>query len=235
MPDQQFTGDKKVPLRSPLAAPEKRIVQWLTPRFPRFLETNHLTMMTVAWSAGLIAAGYLAARSNVQWLWLSSAMLFLQWFTDSLDGSIGRYRNTGLRKWGFYMDHFLDYVFMACVFTHYAFLVDHKTVVLLFVWALVYGGMEANSWLEYGATGQFKITYLGAGPTEVRLLFICINTGIIYGGIDWFRKALPWALGVVSVMLVFIVWRNSRRLWAIDMADKAADETVSKTATNVEQ
>jgi len=64
----------------------------------------------------------------------------------------------------------------------------------------------------------------------VRLLFVCINAGIMYGGIGWFEKALPWAVGVVCVMLVFVVWRNGLRIWSIDMADKAAEAAAAKEA-----
>jgi len=219
--DENFTGDRKAPMRSPLAAAEKRLIQAWTPRFPGWLEGYHLTMCTTVWSAGLVLAGAMAPR-NPHWLWLSSLMLVLQWFTDSFDGALGRRRDTGIPKWGFYMDHFLDYVFMACVFTHYAFLVNHDTRILLFVLALAYGGFEANSWLEFGATGQFRITYLGAGPTEVRVLFILVNAAIVCCGTAWLEAAVPWVLGVGVLMLVVVVSRTARRVWAIDMADKAA-------------
>ncbi len=46
----------------------------------------------------------------------------LQWFTDSFDGALGRHRDTGIPRWGFYMDHFLDFVFMCPVFIGWSFL-----------------------------------------------------------------------------------------------------------------
>lgn len=82
-----------------------------------------MTLMTIPLSIGLIVFGYLA-RSNFSWLWLSSLMLFLQWFTDSFDGALGRFRDTGIPKWGFFMDHFLDFVFMSSIFIGYSFLVE---------------------------------------------------------------------------------------------------------------
>ena len=118
---QHFKGDQKVPLRSPLAAGERRIIQYLVPRLPGWIEGYQLTLTTILWSAGVLAAGYLARR-NLNWLWLASAMLFMQWFTDSLDGALGKYRDFGIPKWGYYMDHLLDYLFMAAALGGYALL-----------------------------------------------------------------------------------------------------------------
>lgn len=69
-----FQGDKKLPLRSPLAKAERRLIDFLTPRFPRWIEGYHLTLLTIPWSAGLILSGYLA-RWSLHWLWLASLML----------------------------------------------------------------------------------------------------------------------------------------------------------------
>ncbi|MCK5801760.1 MAG: hypothetical protein KAI66_02960 [Lentisphaeria bacterium] len=219
---QRFTGDKHAPMKSPLAGPETRLINAWTPRFPRWIETYHLTMMTVAWSLLLLLAGWLAARTGCRhWLWLSSVMLALQWFTDAFDGSIGRYRDTGLRRWGFYMDHFLDYIFMACVFGHYAFLLPPPSASLVLVMVPVYGAFEVNSWLEYGATGEFHITYGGVGPTELRLVFILLNTVIIFAGTAWIAPVLPWALGASLAMLPVLVFKTQRKIWAMDMREKA--------------
>ena len=179
--------------------------------------------MMLPWSAGVLLAGWLA-RTNVHWLWLSTAMLALQWFTDSFDGKLGKLRRLGIRRWGYFMDHFLDYVFMACVMGHYAFLVEAPTSTWFLVLVPLYGGYEVVSWLEYGATGTFRITYLFVGPTEVRLFFAAVNTGIIFGGTAWLAPVMPIAIGVLAIGLVVIVYTTQRRIWAIDMEERADDE-----------
>lgn len=221
MPEQAFGGDKKAPMRSPLAAVEKRFIEANWGRFPSWIEGYHLTMMTVAWTLGLIGFGWLG-RGQVHWLWGSSLMLFLQWFTDSFDGALGRNRGTGLIRWGFYMDHFLDFMFMSAIFIGYTFLVPHAAQVWLFIFMLVYGAMMVHSFLTFGATNEFQITYLGTGPTEIRLFFITINTAIIFGGTGWFVAALPWVVGMCFAALCLMVYQAHRRIWAIDMANKAA-------------
>jgi len=112
MAEKPFHGDKKLPMKSLLARAERKLIDAYTPRFPKWIEGYHLTLMTIPWSAGLILFGRLA-KSSPHYLWASSLMLLLQWFTDSFDGALGRHRDTGIPKWGYYMDHLLDFVFMS--------------------------------------------------------------------------------------------------------------------------
>ena len=214
-----FKGDKKLPLRSPLARIERRFIDAWTPRFPRWIEGYHLTLTTILWSAGLILSGYLA-RGNLHWLWLASAMLFLQWFTDSFDGALGRYRDTGIPKWGYYMDHFLDFVFMASALAGYALLVDglHRTLLLVLI--PIFGAFMVNSYLSFAATSEFKITFLGAGPTELRLALIVLNTALISFGTAWLKAALPFVPPVAMLVVAVVVCRTQKYIWRIDMEDK---------------
>src|SRR3989344_516396 len=93
---------------------------WALPKIPIWLGSHHLTLMTLIWSGLIVLSGFLAMRS-LHWFWLSSVCILLQWVTDVLDGSIGRKRNTGLIRWGFYMDHFLDYIFLCSILASYIF------------------------------------------------------------------------------------------------------------------
>lgn len=217
---QEFHGDKKLPLKSPLAKVERRFIDYWTPRFPRWIEGYHLTLMTVLWSAGLIGFGYLA-RSSLHWLWLSSVMLFLQWFTDSFDGSLGRYRDTGIPKWGYHMDHFLDFVFMCSALVGYALLFDGPSRTLFLVLVPVFGALMVNSYLSFAATNEFKITFLGLGPTEIRLTLILLNTAIIVCGVRFVEKALPFVWPVGLIVLAVVVYRTQKYVWRIDMNDKS--------------
>lgn len=227
MSEKEFKGDKKAPMRSPLAKAEKRLIDALTPHFPQWIQSYQLTLLTLPESLGLILFGYLAAAHDVRWLWGSSVMLFLQWFTDSFDGSLGRYREMGLAKWGFHMDHFLDFFFMPCIFIGYVFLMAEPLgVYLLLALGFIYAMLMVNSFLDFGATGNFKITYLGTGPTEVRLYFIILNVFLILHGPAWFEAALPYALGLSVSALVFVVHRTQKRIWDVDMRIKRESDAV---------
>ncbi len=88
------------------------------PKIPQPILSHHLTAVTLIWSAGTILFGYLAIDDRV-WLHGMSVMVVGQWLTDSLDGTLGKYRKQGLVKWGFYMDHLLDFVFAGSIVIAY--------------------------------------------------------------------------------------------------------------------
>ena len=220
MPTEAFRGDKKAG-QSLLGPVERRFIDFLTPRFPRFVEGWHLTLVTLVWSALTIVFGWLAADDDA-WLWAMSAVVVGQWFTDSFDGSLGKHRKRGLIKWGFFMDHLLDFVFMCSILIAWAFLLDGWDERLMLWLVPVYGTFMVSSFLGYGATQEFKITFLGIGPTETRIGFVGLNTALIVWGTGWLEQALPWVLVGSLVLLVFIVSRSSTYIWRMDMAEKAA-------------
>src|SRR5262245_17890441 len=102
--------------RSILSRWDHRFIDWLAPRVPAWISSRQLTLLTAVWS-GLVWFGCYLASANRQWLWLSTAAIAAQYLTDALDGKIGKLRNDGFVRWGHYMDHLLDYVFMAAIFS----------------------------------------------------------------------------------------------------------------------
>jgi len=219
MEQETFAGDKKLPMTSLLARPERRFIDYFVPRVPRFIEGYHLTLMTIVWSAGMILFGWLA-RADIRWLGGSCVMLFLQWFTDSFDGALGRYRDTGIPKWGYYMDHFLDYIFMCAILVGYSFILRPASRHLLFLVLPVYGAFMVSAYLSFAVTNQFKITYLGLGPTELRIILILLNVVIMIFGVRVLESALPWLLGVFTLGLFVIVYRTQRYIWNREREEK---------------
>ncbi len=219
MEKETFNGDKKIPMKSLLAKYERSFIDSNIAKFPGWIQGYHLTLMTIPLTAGLIIFGYLA-KSNLNWLWLSSLVLFLQWFTDSFDGALGRHRNTGIPKWGFYMDHFLDFAFMSSVFLGYSFLFEGLNKVLVFFWVPAFGCFMVSSFLAFGATGEFKITYLRTGPTELRLCFIVLNCLITIFGTGFLEKTLIYIFLTFIAALCVVIYRTQKYIWKIDMQNK---------------
>ena len=202
-----------------LSPVERRLAAFVVPRIPRWLETYHLTLLTGVWCGGLVLFGYLAA-ADVRWLWASSLMVVLHYFTDFFDGKVGKYRDTGLVTWGFYMDHVFDYVFLCALAIGYGFLLPATSHLhLLFILA-VYGGFMVNSFLAFSATDRFEISHAWLGPTEFRIAIIVINSLLIQFGTRRMEAALPWVAGGALVMLVLLVYRTQAHLWRQDMAAK---------------
>lgn len=219
MSGQKFAGDKKVKLVSPTARMERQFIDANIHRVPQWIQSWHLTLLTIPWSACLILLGW-RAEDNLHWLWGSSLIMVLQWLTDSFDGSVGRARESGLVKWGFHMDHLLDFIFMSLAFVGYVFIVSEPTRYWLFVLMLVFGTFMVNAFLSFAATNKFKITYLGVGPTETRLLFIILNTAVIFVGPKVIEKGIPYFTMVIFLMLTVVVFQTQKQIWSIDMQAK---------------
>ena len=219
MTDKAFTGDKKLPMRSLLARYERKLIDSSVSRFPSWLQDYHLTLMTVLWSAGVIFFGYLA-RGNIHWLWASSAMLFMQWFTDSFDGALGRHRDTGIPKWGYYMDHFLDFVFMCSILIGYSFLFQGFDKEIIYLLVPIFGCFMVSSYLAFGATAELKITYIGMGPTEIRICFAILNCFLIWLGTAWMQKVLVYVLIVSLAFLCVVIYRTQKYIWGVDKSNR---------------
>ena len=218
MTQVQFGGDKKTG-KWIFANLERRMVTWLVPKVPSWLETYHLTMLTLVWSIGIVVASLLA-RQNLHWLWLVSGLIALQYLSDVLDGAVGRYRDTGLIKWGFYMDHFLDFLFFASIMVGYSLALPHIAAYWFFALLVVGGAFMVNSFLFFAATNEFRISNLGIGPTEMRLFFVVSNAVMVFFGTAWLPIALPVILGILTIALAWSVSRSHRHIWGIDMESK---------------
>ncbi|HPO36868.1 MAG TPA: hypothetical protein PLU38_08795 [Kiritimatiellia bacterium] len=213
-----FKGDVKFG-QSMLHAQEEWLKQRLLPLVPRRVETYHLTLTTVAWSLLIILFSFFA-RFHPAWLWGVSLMIVMQYLTDLLDGAVGRLRNTGLVKWGYYMDHFLDFVFLCAILIGYAILLPHAYRTDLFFIMALFAGFMVNSFLSFACTSRFQIAYMGIGPTEIRLVFIAVNTLIIFFGKTHMVKVLPYILTLSVFGLFVTVYRTSKELWRLDMHAK---------------
>ncbi|MBA3714459.1 MAG: hypothetical protein H0W76_18700 [Pyrinomonadaceae bacterium] len=211
---QQFAGASKA--GSSLISPfEQRIEGTVVPKIPPWLETHHLTMLTVVWCALILAFSYLA-RGERRWLWGVSMMIVCQYVTDFLDGKVGKYRNTGLVKWGFYMDHLLDYVFLCSVVIGYALILPESSGYHLLLILAIYGGYMVNSFLAFAATEKFHISHLKLGPTEFRVALVIINTLLILYGTARMVKVLPFVAAGSLLGLVVLVYRTQKEIWKID-------------------
>lgn len=222
MQKKEFAGDQKAGI-SILYNFEIKFVEKTIHFIPKWLETYHLTMMTLIWSGLVVLSGYLA-KNNPKWLWLVSLMVFMQYITDLFDGKVGKLRKTGLIKWGYFMDHFLDYIFLSSVLFVYFLLIPEDMKPYIFAIAIISIGFMTNSYMNFSVTNKFKIAHFGIGITEYRLLFILINTFTIIFGIKFLLTILPWFTMISSLALCFVVYRSHKEIWKIDMDQKESSK-----------
>lgn len=218
MVDNKFTrnsdGDKSV-----FSDYEKKFVDKYAPKIPKILETNRLTYLSLVWTFCILLFGYLG-RNNLQWFWLVSLMIVFHYLTDMFDGAVGRYRETGLIRWGYYMDHMLDFIYLNSIFVSYAFIFSKDSHVLILAAMAIFSAFFVNSHLSFSATDEFKITYLKVGPTEIQLGFVIVNTIIIFTGTLFIEKFLPFFVVSSLIALFGFIGKTQGRIWEIDMKNK---------------
>jgi phosphatidylglycerophosphate synthase len=201
---------------------ERRLAKFVPPRVPRWLETYHLTLLTPVWAILIVAFSYLAAR-DLRWLWMVNLMIVFHYFTDHFDGKLGKFRDTGLRKWGFYMDHLFDYGFLCSILIGYSFLLPQRAIFIMMLVLCVFSSFMFHTFLMLAATEEFKVSFSRFGPTELRIALIIINALLVRFGTRGLTGALPWVAGYGTVAPVLLAYRAQKRLWQSDMLAKQAD------------
>ena len=198
---------------------QKIFVKWMVPRVPKFIETYHLTLLTIPLSILIIFIGKWSKANNYLML-IHGLIILTQYISDILDGSVGRYRNTGLVRWGFFMDHFLDFVFANSIVLSYALAFSvsiEMTAVLLFITS----GFFMHEFLIGNIKGIVNVTgYYGIGPTEARLGAILFDIVIALSGFYPSPLLVFIFTSLACLVLLFLTVRTQKSLWAQDMASK---------------
>jgi archaetidylinositol phosphate synthase len=155
------------------ATVEKRLLVWLAARMPNAVSPDHLTALALV-SQILAGAAYAQSSRDGRFLWLVNCFLLLNWFGDSLDGTLARIRNQQRPRYGFYVDHMADafgalalMAGIACSgYLHW----EIAAGMLLCFYAL-----SIESYLATYTTGRFHLSHGIFGPTEIRILLIVGN------------------------------------------------------------
>jgi archaetidylinositol phosphate synthase len=154
--------------KSVLSAAEKRALVWLARRLPHRINSDHLSAIGLL---SMLGAGVaFASFSYSPWaVWALIACLAANWFGDSLDGTVARVRGHQRPRYGFYVDHFIDLAGSAGLLAGLAvsgLMNPLLAVTLLSAYLLV----SAESYLATHAAGVFRMSFLGFGPTELRIV-----------------------------------------------------------------
>jgi archaetidylinositol phosphate synthase len=194
---------------SVLAAAEKRALIWMAERLPRRVNSDHLTALGALAMVG--AGGAFAAASRMP-LALALVPLFLaiNWFGDSLDGTVARVRNAQRPRYGFYLDHVVDIVNTTFLFGGLAL---SGLVSPWIAWALLvsYLLLSAESFLATHTLGVFRISFAGFGPTELRILLAVGSIAAMvkpmvqpFGLGPFYLFDVGGLIGVVGMVTVFL-------------------------------
>jgi archaetidylinositol phosphate synthase len=175
MPTTMVAGQHVREHQSMLARAEKRALVWMARRMPRRVSPDHLTLLGLL---SMLLAGlcFWAARFEPLALTGVIVALALNWFGDSLDGTLARVRQQQRPRYGFYVDHVIDIAGSFLVVGGLA-LSGYMNPLIAMGLLVAYLMVTAEVFLATHARAVFKLSFLGMGPTELRIV---LGIGVIH-------------------------------------------------------
>jgi archaetidylinositol phosphate synthase len=200
-----------------LARPEKRLMIWMAERLPRWINSDHLTVL--GFLAQIMAgASYAFARWNQYGLLGVIVFLVLNWLGDSLDGTLARVRQQQRPGYGFYVDHMVDSfgaLFLMGGLAVSGYMHPYLAIGLLIAFLL----LSIQSYLAAYTLGEFHLSFWKFGPTELRILLAVGNIAlffrpmVLHGRYRLFDVGGAIGLAGMTIMLIYFTAQNTYRLY----------------------
>jgi phosphatidylglycerophosphate synthase len=173
----------------------------------------------------MCAAGLAFAGIGATW-WSATPIaiaLLANWFGDSLDGTVARIRVQERPRYGFYVDHVIDLAGTAALLAGMGASGRMSPSIAVAVLA-AYFLVSAEAYLATYAAAVFRMSFVGIGPTELRIL---LAAGAFYAaGHHWIEVAgfhaqlldVSGLVAVAGLVVAFVVSaiRNTRALYVAE-------------------
>ncbi len=188
---------------------EKKALNWLAARMPIWVNSDHLTLLGFA-AQFMVGVSYALARGNKNWLWAATAFLAINWFGDSLDGTLARYRNRQRPRYGFYVDHVIDTfgsIFLCTGLALSGFMSPMAAMILL----VAFLALSIEVYLATYCLGQFKLGHFGMGPTEMRIILAIGNMALFtharvhFLGAEYLLFDLGGVIAATGMLIMLVV------------------------------
>lgn len=199
------------------------MLNWICARLPAWVTPDQLTLVGFV-GALIIAAGYILSWLSPVWLALSVVGYGVNWFGDSLDGSLARFRHIERPSYGYLVDHSVD-ALATSIFVGAIGLSPYMRFDVALLALIGYLLMAIHTFITARILGEFRLTYLAGGPTELRLILIAmtfampiIGPALLWG--TYFSAFDLFALTVASILVaLFIVQSFSTARQLSDRTD----------------
>jgi archaetidylinositol phosphate synthase len=206
-----------------LSSIEKKALLWLAQRLPAWVNSDHLTILGFVSLIGVGASYWYARRSSAALLWVI-VFFILNWFGDSLDGTLARVRKRQRPRYGFYVDHVLDACGSVFVFGGLAlsgYMSERIAVGLLVAYFL----LSIEVYLATYTVGKFHLSFAMFSPTELRLLLIAGNLALLVhpyaliAGKQYLLFDVGGAIGIAGIA-VATLWSIARHTCYLYRAER---------------
>jgi phosphatidylglycerophosphate synthase len=210
-----------------LAIPEKKTLHWLAERMPPGINSDHLTLLGLG-SMLLAGTSFWLAQWNKFALLMVVVALALNWFGDSLDGTLARVRNRQRPRYGYYVDHVIDLVGTTALLGGLALSGYMNPLIgigLLAAFSLV----EAEVFLATHVHQVFRLSIFRIGPTELRIVLATGTLFLLYKPWVYIAGHGPFMLfdiggiiGIAGLLSAFLYSsiRNTRALYIAEPLNK---------------
>ena len=167
---------------------ERPVLNFLAKHMPDWVNSDMLTVLGILGSALTLVSGIMAGRTGGPyrnpWILVLCLGFVINWFGDSLDGTLARYRHKERPNFGYFIDHSVDGFTAVCMFFGFGFAGMSSLLVAAFG-AIGYLLMMITVYLKTHVTGVFEMTTIKIGPTELRIL------AIIFSLVHYFLEPAP--------------------------------------------
>jgi len=200
-----------------LATAEKRSLMWMAERMPPWVNSDHLTILGFA---AQVATGACYALSvwDRRMLLAAIVCLAVNWFGDSLDGTLARVRQKQRPRYGFYVDHMLDSLGAVAMMGGLA-LSGYMHPLIAIGLLIAFLLLSIQSYLATYTLGEFHLSFWRLGPTELRILLAVGNLAsfrwlwVVDGHHRLFDVGGAVGLVVMVAMLIVVTLKNTARLY----------------------
>ncbi len=163
---------------------ERPALKWLSEHMPMWVSSDGMTALGVFASVLIFFAYYMVGRGEIKGNWflmLASFGFFLNWFGDSLDGTLARHRHLERPNFGYFIDHSIDAFSAVMMFLGLGLAGLSNFTVATFT-LIGYLLAMISVYLKTHVTGVFVMTNMKLGPTEIRVIAIIFNTLVFFRG-----------------------------------------------------
>ena len=216
-----------------LTAVERRVLIWLAERMPTRVNSDHLTALGLV-SMFMVGVSFAMSSRFPLALWGVAIFLALNWFGDSLDGTVARVRGHQRPRYGFYVDHILD-TFGALFVLGGLAMSGHMTPVVAAGFLIAYYILSIEVYLATYCVGKFQMSFWGWGPTELRILLaigaltLFVKPVVSIAGVSMPLFDVGGMVAMVGLVLTAIVSaaQNTRRLYRAEPLPVKSQQEIS--------
>lgn len=221
--------DKKIHARPNLVEPVSDKLREIVPHLPQYITTYNLTLISIIWSVIVLIGGY-KSKTDIRFLYLVILGMLLHFITDTLDGAVGRFRNTGAVKWGYFIDHTMDIIILNAIFISLAMALPDHSASILVLYSIVMTDFVIThmSINEGGLDISHCFPHIGCvGPDDAKLVLSLFIVYIVKVKGNVHRALFPAISLVMGLITASKIISKQRDLHKEDMIAKVKEDPIA--------